>query len=221
MTDIAGNDNSNAAPTVCIVDDDATVRKSLAWLIRSTDLPVADFASVSEYLEEVPPDQPGCVLTDVRLPHMSGMDLLERVRSRPCPVPVILLTGHADVPLAVRAMRLGAFDVIEKPYNDQVLFERVQPALQLDRSNRTRWAERNGARARIDLLSVREREVFLLMLGGLANKEIAGRLGLSIKTVESHRSRVCQKLACDHLAGLVRLATVAGIDLEPSAVPSG
>ena len=208
-------ESSSAGPrsTVFLIEDDPAVRKSLSWLIQSVGLPVEEYASANEYLTAVGDSRPGCVVADIRLPHLSGIELLERIRAQTCPCPVILITGHADVPLAVRALRAGAFDFLEKPCNEQALLDRVQQAIQRDQSDRAQWAERQAALARIDTLSAREREVFLLVLGGLANKEIAGRLGLSIKTVETHRARVCQKLECDHLAGLVHLANIAGLDL--------
>ncbi|HEY1190203.1 MAG TPA: response regulator [Gemmata sp.] len=197
--------------TVCVLDDDPDVCRSLSWLLTSVGLQVHQFASVSAYLG-AEQGRPGCVVADVRLPDSSGLALLERIRAGERPVPVILITGHAAVPLAVRAMRVGAFDFFEKPVDHQRLLDRVQEAIRFDQTNLAGWADREAARALVGKLSGREREVFSLLVRGLANKQVATRLGLSIKTVEAHRAHICEKLERDHLGDLIALASVAGID---------
>ena len=197
--------------TVSVIDDDPGVCQSLSWLFTSVKLPVRLFGSVTAYQEAVPA-RPGCVVADVRLPGASGIELLARLRAGEPPVQVIVITGHAEVPLAVRAMRTGAFDFFEKPVPHQTLLERVQEAVRLDRASVTAWSDRGEARARVGRLSEREREVFELLVRGLANKQVAMRLGLSIKTVEAHRARVCEKLERDHLGDLILLAFTAGVD---------
>lgn len=208
--------SATVAGTVCVLDDDDEVCRSLSWLLSSVGLQVHQFRSVAAYLG-AEHARPGCLVTDVRLPDSTGLALLGRVRAAERAVPVILITGFADVPLAVRAMRAGAFDFFEKPVEPQQLIDRVQEAIRLDQANMARWSGRDAARALVGTLSAREREVFSLLVRGLANKQVAARLDLSIKTVEAHRARLCEKLARDHLGDLIALATAAEIDC--SSVP--
>lgn len=204
-------------PTVvALVDDDPEILRTLGWLVRSIGLETADYGSAADYLADGD-ERCGCVVCDVRLPFMSGLELLDCERTRPTPRPVILMSGFADVPLAVRAMRAGAFDFLLKPPNDHVLLERVLEAVRLDQTNRRRWAERDAARVRVADLSVREREVLAHVLDGLTNKEIARRLGLSVKTIEAHRAKIGQKLGTEHLPGLIRVALAAGLMADPVA----
>lgn len=187
-----------------IVDDDSAMRESLAFLLGSIDLPVASFASAQTFLAQYREPRPGCLLTDVRMPGMSGLALLDELRARGWGLPVILMTAHADVPMAVRAMRAGAFDFIEKPFNDQDLLERIQSALDSDAARRATEHHQIELAARLERLSPREREVLELIVEGRLNKQIAGHLGLSIKTVELHRARVMEKMGANNLAELVR-----------------
>ncbi len=197
-------------PTVFVVDDDKAARDSLRWLLESVALPVQTHACAAEFLEAYDPDRPGCLVLDVRMPGVSGLDLQERLVARGVTLPVIFITGHADVPMAVRAFKAGAFDFIEKPYSDQVLLDRIHQAISLDSRQREVECRRAAVRARIRELTPREREVMNLVASGKANKEIARCLHLSPKTVEVHRAQVMRKLAADSVAELVRM--VVGMD---------
>jgi FixJ family two-component response regulator len=150
---LADSEPIAATNTVFVVEDDAAVRKSVGWLIQSIGLPVEEFSSGAEYLASIDGHRAGCVLLDVRMPHISGLETLEQIRARLRPCPVILLTGHGEVSLAVRAMRAGAFDFLEKPVNEQILLERVQQAIELDQTNRRRWREQEKAQARLQRLT--------------------------------------------------------------------
>lgn len=199
-------------PTVYVVDDDQMVRESLEWLLQSVKLPVRLYEQGSVFLDEYQPGSPGCVVLDVRMPGINGMDLHRLLRERDPDVPVIIVTGHADVPMAIRAMKNGAFDFIEKPYNDQHMLERVQAAIA---HHQDLWREREesvGLRQRFDDLTPREGQVMQAVLRGHANKRIAADLGISIKTVELHRNHVMSKLGVRTATELVRLAIKAGIE---------
>ncbi len=198
---------AQAPPTVFVVDDDAAVRESLSLLIRSMSLAVEAFDSAPAFLEACDPARPGCLVLDIRMPGMSGIDLQEHLRSRDIPLPVIFITGHGDVSMAVRAMKSGAIDFIEKPFNDQQLLDRINQALELDRVNREVRDERDSVAAKIDLLSPREREVMKRIVRGEANKVIAIDLGLSERTVEIHRAKVMAKTGARSLAQLVSMVT--------------
>lgn len=193
--------------TVFIVDDDQAVARSLRWLIEAVRLRVEIHASAREFLDGYDPARPGCLLLDLRMPGMSGLELQQRLSSRPGHhLPIIFITGHGDVQVAVRALRAGAFDFIEKPFNDQDLLERIHAAITHDRIERERHADRERVRVRMGMLTPREHEVFALVARGLSNKVIAGELGLSPKTVEGHRARVMEKMAARSLSDLVRMA---------------
>ena len=194
---------------VQVVDDDPHLLKSLRWLLESVGLTVATFASAKHFLADFDPALPGCVLLDVRMPGMSGLELTQLLRSRNITIPVILFTGHGDVPMAVQAMKDGAFDFIEKPYNEQKLLDRINDAIEHDGRTRRESAEREEALARVEQLTPREREVLDLIVEGLANKQMAARLGISEKTVEVHRSRARTKLGADSVAELVKIALLA------------
>ncbi|MCH8968729.1 MAG: response regulator transcription factor [Planctomycetes bacterium] len=193
-------------PVVHVVDDDPSLLKSLCWLLESVGLTVALFESAQNFLAEFDPAQPGCVLLDVRMPGMNGLELHQDFKSRNISIPIIVFTGHGDVAMAVQAMKDGAFDVIEKPYNEQGLLDRINDAIEYDRRIRRESAKRDEAIARIALLTPREREVMDLIVEGLGNKQIAARLGISEKTVEVHRSRGKTKLRADSVAELVKIA---------------
>ena len=193
-------------PAVHVVDDDPHLLKSLRWLLESVGLTVATYASAQDFLGDFDPVQPGCVLLDVRMARMSGLELAQLLQSRNITIPVILFTGHGDVSMAVQAMKNGAFDFIEKPYNEQKLLDRINDAIEHDRRIRRESAERDEAIVRMALLTPREREVIDLIVEGLGNKQIAARLGISEKTVEVHRSRVKTKLRAGSVAELVKIA---------------
>jgi two-component system response regulator FixJ len=199
-------------PTVYVIDDDQLVRESLEWLLQSVKLPVQVFDHAQPFLAAYRPGTPGCVIMDVRMPGIGGMDLHRMLRERDPDIPVIIVTGHADVPMAIRAMKEGAFDFIEKPYNDQHMLERVQAAIA---HHQDLWREREeaeGLRQRFDELTPREAQVMLAVLRGHANKRIAVDLGISIKTVELHRTHLMNKLGVRTATELVRLAIKAGIE---------
>ncbi len=193
-------------PVVFVVDDDPAMRDSLRWLLESVGLAVRTFATAREFLENYDPEVPGCLVLDVRMPGMSGLDLQQELLNSGMSVPTIVVTGHAEVPLAVRAVKAGALDFIEKPFGDQLLLDRVRQGIELDRERRAarrRWEEAAG---RVSQLTVREREVMELVVSGKANREIAAELGLSPKTVEVHRAHVMEKMRVDSLAELIHLA---------------
>lgn len=195
---------------VFVVDDDRAMRDSLRWLLESIGLTVRTYATAAEFLREHQPSQPGCLVLDVRMPGMSGLDLQAELVQRGTELPTIVVTGHAEVAMAVRAVKAGALDFIEKPFSDQLLLDRVRQALEIDRQSREVRARREEARRRLASLSAREREVLELVAAGKANKEVAAALGLSTKTVEVHRAHVMSKMAVDSLAELIRVAILAG-----------
>jgi two-component system response regulator FixJ len=195
---------------VFVVDDDRAMRDSLRWLLESIGLTVRTYATAAEFLREHQPSQPGCLVLDVRMPGMSGLDLQAELVQRGAELPTIVVTGHAEVAMAVRAVKAGAIDFIEKPFSDQLLLDRVRQALEIDRQSREVRARREEARRRLASLSAREREVLELVAAGKANKEVAAALGLATKTVEVHRAHVMSKMAVDSLAELIRVAILAG-----------
>jgi FixJ family two-component response regulator len=192
-------------PTVHIVDDDDGVRASIRMLLKSVGLPALTFASAQEFLGSYQPERGGCVVLDMRMPGMSGLELQQELNRRGAVIPVIFITGHGDVPMAVEAMRHGAFEFLQKPFRDQDLIDRVQQAMQRDRETRESLREHSHIRARLSLLTPREREVMELLIAGKANKLMAHELGLSQRTVEIHRARVMEKMEAGSLAQLVRM----------------
>jgi len=196
--------------TVFVVDDDPALRESLAWLLESVRLPARTFASAHEFLQSFNKDQPGCLVLDVRMPGMSGLDLLDRMVAEDAGLPVILLTAHADVPMAVRALKAGAADFLTKPFNSQELLDRIQVALEKDRRRRVDQARLAVLGKRFATLTPREHEVMALVVSGYSNKEIAGQLGVSAKTVEAHRNKVMEKTNAGSVADLVRMAIACG-----------
>lgn len=191
--------------TVFIVDDDVAVRQSLSLLIRSMSLAVEAFESAQDFLERGDCTRPGCLVLDIRMPGMSGLELQDELVRRGFLLPVIFITGHGDVAMAVRAMKHGAVDFIEKPFSDQLLLERINQALDLDRQRREQQAERAELARHMETLSPREREVMGRIVSGQANKVIAIELGLSERTVEIHRAKVMSKTGARSLAELVSM----------------
>ncbi|MGH8178153.1 MAG: response regulator FixJ [Steroidobacter sp.] len=204
-----GNTN-NARPTIFIVDDDSAVRDALKLLLRSVGQAVETFGSAQEFLDAYSEDRPGCLVLDIRMPGMSGLELQQRLNEKHSILPIIFITGHGDVPMAVEAMQAGAVDFIQKPFRDQDLIDRINQALEKDSSNRAALGERNDIRRRLETLTPREREVLDLVVHGKANKVIAGDLKLSQRTVEIHRARVMEKMQASSLAHLVRMVLEVG-----------
>lgn len=196
-------------PLVYVVDDDADIRNSIAGLLNTVGLKSKLCASAQQFLDGYENGVPSCLLLDIRMPGMSGLDLQARLLAEQNEVPVIVVTGHADVPMAVRALKMGAFDFIEKPFNDQVILDRVQKAIERDRSRCEKLAEHSRIRERLDQLTRREREVMERVIAGESNKAIAVALGLSPKTVEVHRAHVMGKMKAKSLAELVKLGVSA------------
>jgi two-component system, LuxR family, response regulator FixJ len=198
------------SPAVFIVDDDEAVRSSLRLLIKSVGLIPTALGSAREFLEKYDPAQPGCLVLDVRMPEMSGLELQEQLNRQGAVIPVIFITGHGDVPMAVEAMQAGAFDFLQKPFRDQDLIDRIQKALEKDRANRAVLNERSLIRERLESLTPREREVLEMVSSGKPNKIMAAELGVSQRTVEIHRGRVMQKMGASSLAQLVRMVLDLG-----------
>lgn len=191
---------------IYVVDDEPAIRDSLAMLLRSVGLAAKTFPSAAAFLAESDGATGGCLLADVRMPGMSGLELQEALRAKGSTLPIIVITGHGDIGMAVRAMKAGAADFIEKPFNDQVLLDAVHRALQSRTSNAPQATQRAEIKARIETLTPREREVLLLVAEGRPNKVVATRLGLSTRTVEVHRAKVMEKMQARSLAELVRMA---------------
>ena len=197
-------------PIVFIVDDDEAVRNSLRLLVKSVGLSATALVSAQEFLASYDPLQPGCLVLDVLMPGMSGLELQQQLNARGAVIPLIFITGHGDVPMAVEAMQQGAFDFLQKPFRDQDLMDRIQRALEKDRANRAELGERSRIREQYETLTPREREVLALVTSGKANKVMAADLGLSRRTIEIHRARVMEKMGASSLAHLVRMV----LDLE-------
>ncbi len=194
-----------STPTVFVVDDDEEVRKGLKLLLESVGLPVICYASAADYLGGFDARQPGCLVVDIRMPGMSGLDMQEKLAEEPIHPPVIVITGHGDVPMAVRAVKAGAVDFIEKPFRDQILLDSVHRAIEMDAKQRGEASRLSDIRERLNLLTPREREVLNLVVIGRRNKNISEDLGITLSTVEAHRSRVMEKMEADSLSQLMRM----------------
>jgi two-component system, LuxR family, response regulator FixJ len=203
------------SPIVFIVDDDEAVRGSLRLLLKSVGLVPSPFSSARDFLDAYDAEQPGCLVLDVRMPQMSGLELQEELNRRGAVLPVIFITGHGDVPMAVETMQAGAFDFLQKPFRDQDLIDRIQRALEKDRATRAALDKRGLLGERLESLTPREREVLGLMTQGKSNKQMAFELGVSQRTIEIHRGRVMEKTGAASLAQLVRMV----MDLEEKAGP--
>ena len=199
------------SPTAFVVDDDEAVRSSLRMLLKSLGIPAVTHGSAAEFLAEYDLEQPGCLILDVRMPGISGLELQDELNRRGAIIPVIFITGHGDVPMAVEAMQHGAVDFLEKPFSDKDLPDRVRHALSADLRNRAQLGEKDQIRARMAMLTPRERQVLALVTLGKANKAIAGDLGVSQRTVEIHRAHLMEKMGAASLAHLVRMTMIADI----------
>jgi two-component system, LuxR family, response regulator FixJ len=204
-------EKTTAQRVVHVIDDDEALRESLAFLLRAAQLEVKSFSSARAFLDELPDESLGCVITDVRMPDISGIDLLRRLKELKIGVPVIVVTGHGDVALAVEAMKIGAADFFEKPFDDDLLLASVRSALREQEGQKKRYAERAEIETRIAALSPREQDVLRGLIEGRANKQIAFDLGISPRTVEIYRANLMNKMQADSLSDLVRMALVAGM----------
>jgi two-component system response regulator FixJ len=201
---------------VHVIDDDEAVRQSLAFLLGTAGLEVRTYDSATAFLDALPNVVAGCVITDVRMPVVSGIELLRRLRKLKLAVPVIVITGHGDVPLAVEAMKIGAADFLEKPFDDEALLASVRSALNVLDRDRKREAERSEIESRLSGLSSREREVLDGLVAGQANKQIAHTLGISPRTIEIYRANLMTKMQAASLSDLVRMAMIARV-IGPAA----
>jgi FixJ family two-component response regulator len=195
-------------PTVFIVDDDAGVRDALRLLMRSADLPVEAFASAKDFLATVTADRPGCLILDVRMPDVDGLELQRQLAARGSRLPVIMLTGHADVPMAVQALRAGALDFIPKPFESKALLARIREAIDLDARTREKHINRAEIKRRLARLTPRETEVLDRIVDGLPSKAIAAALGSSFNTVQNQRASVLNKMQAESVADLVRMVMI-------------
>jgi two-component system, LuxR family, response regulator FixJ len=196
--------------TVYIIDDDEAVRDSLAFLLEAAELTVRTYESAVQFLEQVSALGGGCVVTDIRMPEMTGLDLVRRLTASGSSLPVIVITGHGDVPLAVEAMRAGVVDFIEKPFDDEVMLAALRRALDISRSHVEEASERREISGRLARLSTRERQVLDGLVAGHANKVVAQTLGISPRTVEVYRANLMTKMRASSLSELVRMTLNAG-----------
>lgn len=195
-------------PVVHLIDDDEGVRHSLAFLLTTSGFAVRVYASAQAFLDASASAQPGCVVTDIRMPGVDGLELLRALNLRGATFPVVVMTGHGDVPIAVEAMKAGAVDFLEKPFGDEILLNAVRSAVERQARDSARDAEVRSVRAKLELLSARERDVLERLIAGLPNKSIANEIGISPRTVEVHRAHVMSKMGAGSLSELVRLVVM-------------
>jgi two-component system response regulator FixJ len=201
----------NREPTVFLVDDDPAVRDSLGLFLESTGMTVKPYASAEDFLEEYRIEWPGCVVLDIRMPGMTGLELQDILQARNIKIPIIFLTGHGDVPMSVKAFKAGAVDFIEKPFNDHVLLTRIREAIEQDSQTRTNQARIDEVRRRYVHLTRREKEVMRLVACGHSNKEIAKQLDISHRTIDVHRARLMEKMQAHSLPELVNMAAICDV----------
>ena len=192
-------------PVVFVVDDDPSVRSSLKFLLSSVGLQVESFDSAETFLQRKPPDAPSCLVLDVRLRGLSGLDFQRELAAKNIRIPIVFVTGHGDIPMSVRAMKAGAIEFLTKPYRDQDLLDAVRIALERDRARREQEKDLTDLRQRFDLLTPREQEVIAMVVSGMLNKQIAGELGTAENTVKVHRSRAMEKMNAQSFADMVRM----------------
>jgi FixJ family two-component response regulator len=205
------SDNAPLSEAVIVIDDDASFRNSLRTLFASVGLEVETFGSAAEFLRSNVAEGPGCLVLDVRLPGMSGLDFQVQLTEADIHLPVIFVTGHGDIPMTVKAMKAGAVEFLTKPFRDQDMLDAVYRALEMDRARREQRGTRSALRARFNSLTPREQEVITFVSTGLMNKQIAGRLGVTEITVKVHRSNAMRKLGARSLANLMRMAQALGL----------
>ena len=219
MTGQKPSQGEPGGPIVFVVDDDASVREALGSLFRSVGLRAHLFESAVELLESELPDVASCLVLDVRLPSLSGLDFQSQMVKARIHIPIIFMTGHGDIPMSVRAMKAGAVDFLAKPFRDQDMLDAVAAALERDRQRRQSETTLGDLRDRYQTLTSRERQVMALVTAGLMNKQVAGELGLSEITVKIHRGHVMTKMAATSLADLVRMAELLAVDSDKKAIP--
>jgi FixJ family two-component response regulator len=200
-----------STPIVFVIDDDPSVRKAIGRLLRSAGYNAIAFASASEFLDFTCPDTPGCLILDIKMPELSGLELQDRLSEKGISLPIIFITGHGTVPASVKAFKAGAMDFLQKPFKDMELLDAVSRGIENHRRLRRRQKEMQTLRTRLETLTPREREVFSLVASGLLNKQVAFDLGITEKTIKVHRARVMQKMGAQSLADLVRFAEKLGI----------
>jgi FixJ family two-component response regulator len=208
-------DDNSGQPIVFVVDDDPLVRGSVSSLLRSVGLQTRVFGSASEFLQEKRPALPSCLVLDVRLPGVSGLDFQAELSSRNIQIPIIFMTGHGDIPMTVRAMKAGAVEFLTKPFREQDMLDAVKLALERDQGRIESEKVSSGLKSNFATLTPREQEIMALVASGLMNKQVAGKIGLSEITVKVHRGRIMQKMGARSLADLVRMAEALGV--RPSA----
>ncbi|MBI42219.1 response regulator [Marinobacter lutaoensis] len=206
-----------SATTVYVVDDDAGMLESTQWLLESVGLRVEAYRDGRQFLDSVTDTGAGCVILDVRMPGLGGLNVQEELQKRGLAIPIIFVSGHADVPIVVRAFKSGAFDFLEKPFNEQLLLDSVQQALQRHPPSAHRPGDAPDLQARIEALTRRERDVFLPLAQGYTSREIADQLGVSVKTIDLYRARVMKRLGADRLPDVTGMAIAAGL-LDPLAL---
>lgn len=211
----------NAGPTVFVVDDDPSIRRALMRLMQSVSLPSETYGSAQEFLDAYDPARPGCLVLDIRMPQISGLDLQQMLAARGIEIPIIIITGHGDVPMCVRAMKAGATDFIQKPFHEQELLDAIQCAIRRDAELRGVRSQREDVARRVAELTPRERQVLSLVAAGKMNKEIAALFGISEKTIKVHRARVMEKMRAKSLAELVVLAQAVGLSTTKVQSQSG
>jgi FixJ family two-component response regulator len=205
------NARAEQQPVVLVIDDDAGLRDALSSLFRSVGLQVKTYASAAEFLQSKLPDGPSCMVLDVRLPGLSGLDFQAELAKANIRIPIVFMTGHGDIPMTVRAMKAGAVEFLPKPFRDQDMLDAVQTGLEIDRDRRRHAADLSKLRVSFETLTPREQEIMALVTAGLMNKQIAGEIGVSEVTVKLHRGNVMRKMGAKSLAELVRMADALGI----------